>query len=56
MVWFDLREAEKEGASNYIELPLEELRKLYTTDIQREFLQKQVVDSRGLTYMCSFSK
>ena len=40
-----LREAEREGSNNFIELPLEELRKIYTTPIQQEFLQKQVVDS-----------
>ena len=38
--------AESRVSTNFVELPLQELRKRYTSDVEKEFLQKQVIDKQ----------
>ena len=47
------RMAEKKNTSTYVELPLEELKKMFTSEVERKFLEEQIVASHDLKSPCS---
>ena len=40
------RMSEKKNTTEFIELPLEDLRQMFTSDAQKKFLQEQVVEKQ----------
>ena len=47
------QDGREKNTSTYVELPLEELKKMFTSEVERKFLEEQIVASHDLKSPCS---